>query len=107
MREALRWEYLGLCDYPRALALQERQGRWCTAGGPEVCLALEHPAVVTFGLRTSPSERAATIATFARRSVECVATDRGGYTTYHAPGQLVVYPIVDLRARALGVGRYV
>jgi lipoate-protein ligase B len=107
MREALTWEYLGLCDYRRALALQESHWRRCRASGAEVCVAGEHPAVVTFGLRTSGAERARAAAAFAGREVACVDTDRGGYTTYHGPGQLVVYPVLDLRARGLGVGRFV
>jgi lipoate-protein ligase B len=107
MREALTWEYLGLCDYDRALALQESHWRRCRAGGVEVCLALEHPPVVTFGLRTPAAERVRAAAAFAHRGVACVDADRGGYTTFHAPGQLVVYPILDVRARSLGVGRFV
>ena len=107
MREALTWDYLGLCDYRRGLALQESHWRRCRAGDGEFCLALEHPPVVTFGLRTPVAERARATAAFAGRGVTCVDVDRGGYTTFHAPGQLVVYPILDLRARGLGVGRFV
>jgi len=106
MRAALRWDYLGLCTYGRALGLQHAHWSRCRAGGPDVCLALEHPPVVTFGLRTPDAERARA-ATLADRGIPSVATDRGGYATYHGPGQLVVYPIVDLRARDWGVGRFV
>ncbi len=106
MHEALRWEHLGLCTHQRAAALQESYWNACRRGGPEVCLALEHPPVVTFGRRTPDAERVRA-AVLARRGVACVAVDRGGYATYHAPGQLVVYPIIDLRARAWGVAHFV
>ena len=106
MRAALRWDYLGLCTYEHALELQRAHWSRCRAGGPDVCLALEHPPVVTFGMRTPEAERARAT-TLAARGIACVATDRGGYATYHGPGQLVIYPIIDLRARGYGVGRFV
>src|SRR5882724_605545 len=105
MRAALRWDYLGLCTYEHALELQHAHWSRCRDGGPDVCLALEHPPVVTFGMRTPATERAGA-ATLAARGIACVATDRGGYATYHGPGQLVIYPIVDLRARGCGVERF-
>lgn len=71
-----------------------------------MCLALEHPPIVTFGLRTPEAERARAAALRAH-GIECVAADRGGFATYHGPGQLVVYPIVDLRARGWGVAHFI
>jgi lipoyl(octanoyl) transferase len=63
-------------------------------------LLLEHPPVVTLGRRTEPAELRAV-------PVEVVETDRGGKSTYHGPGQLVCYPILDLKRHGKDVKKYV
>ena len=107
MREAISWKWLGLCAYEDALALQNAAWETCRAGGPDVCLALEHPPTITFGRRATAVDVLATGAELANRGVTCHLTERGGRTTYHAPGQLVLYPIVSLTARGIGVERFV
>lgn len=79
------------------------------AGHPELgrLLTVEHPAVITLSSR--PSARANLVATpeaLARAGVAVASTDRGGDITYHGPGQLVVYPILDLNALNLGLHAY-
>ena len=65
-------------------------------------LFLEHPPTITLGRRTEPGE----VHVPAGADVEVVEVDRGGKSTYHAPGQLVCYPILDLTRHGQDVGRY-
>lgn len=79
------------------------------AGSPEAgrLLTVEHPPVITVSSR--PSARANLVATpdmLARAGVAVAPTDRGGDITYHGPGQLVVYPILDLNVLNLGLHAY-
>lgn len=107
MREPMTWQWLGLCTYERALALQEAAWAARRSGGPDVCLALEHPPTITLGRRGTATDVLASAHELARRGFTCHATERGGRATYHGPGQLVLYPIVHLRARGLGVRTFV
>jgi lipoyl(octanoyl) transferase len=65
-------------------------------------ILLEHPPVITLGRRTDEGE----LHIPDRAEVEIVETDRGGKSTYHGPGQLVCYPILDLRRHGQDVKRY-
>jgi lipoyl(octanoyl) transferase len=107
MRAAIAWKWLGLYAYEDALTLQRDAWEACRTGGPDVCLALEHPPTITFGRRATAGDVLASSDDLARRRVRCHTTERGGRATYHAPGQLVLYPIVALAARGLGVERFV
>jgi lipoyl(octanoyl) transferase len=69
---------------------------------PDTVVFLEHPPVVTLGRRTDEGE----LHVPAGADVEVVETDRGGKSTYHAPGQLVCYPILDLKRHGQDVKRY-
>ena len=95
----------GLVGYRDALALQRSLAAAVSQGAiPETVVLLEHPAVVTTGRRT---EGATELHIPEGAEVELVETDRGGRSTYHAPGQLVCYPILDLRRHGRDVKRYV
>ena len=107
MREPITWQWLGLCAYERALALQEAAWDARRTGGPDVCLALEHPPTITLGRRGTVTDVLASDDELARRGFTRHATERGGRATYHGPGQLVLYPIVHLRERGLGVRSFV
>jgi lipoyl(octanoyl) transferase len=76
------------------------------AGGnvPDVLLLLEHPPVFTAGRRTDPSHLLLTEGDIRRRGAEVHHVDRGGSVTFHGPGQLVGYPILDLGPRMDVVG---
>jgi lipoyl(octanoyl) transferase len=69
---------------------------------PDTIVLLEHPPVVTTGRRTGEGE----VHLPDSADIELVATDRGGKSTYHGPGQLVCYPILDLNRHGRDVKRY-
>ncbi len=107
MREPVSWKWLGLCAYERALEQQEAAWIARRGGGPDVCLALEHPPTITLGRRATAGDVAVSDHELAALGVARHAIERGGHATYHAPGQLVLYPIVHLVARGLGVRAFV
>jgi lipoate-protein ligase B len=107
MREPISWKWLGLCAYEHALAEQEMAWSACRAGGPDACLALEHFPCITLGRRADARDLLWSPEALRDRGFTCHGTERGGRATYHAPGQLVLYPIVHLAARGLGVERFV
>ena len=69
---------------------------------PDTVLFLEHPPTITLGRRSEPGE----VHLPEGVEVDVVEVDRGGKSTYHAPGQLVCYPILDLTRHGQDVGRY-
>jgi lipoyl(octanoyl) transferase len=101
---------LGVVRYAEALTLQQALVEARRAGSiPDTLLLLQHPAVITLGARTADS-RAHVLATpdrLAEIGVEVHEAGRGGDVTYHGPGQVVGYPIVDLRPDRQDVHRYV
>src|SRR3954470_3566135 len=95
---------LGRVPYLEAWELQRSLAGAVSQGAiPDTVLFLEHPPVVTLGRRTEGTE----LHIPDGAPVEVVETDRGGKSTYHAPGQLVCYPILDLRRHGKDVKRYV
>jgi lipoyl(octanoyl) transferase len=73
---------------------------------PNTLLLLEHPHVFTMGKAASPADLLWDEAERARRDVDVIWSDRGGEATYHGPGQLVGYPILDLAEFGLTIGAY-
>ena len=106
---ALAVRRLGLVSYSNALALQNALVEDRRAGRiPDTLLLLQHPHVVTIGVRKGGAANiVATPARLAELGVELVETGRGGDVTYHGPGQIVGYPILDLRPDRQDVHRYV
>src|SRR5262245_38970424 len=101
---------LGLVDYHEALALQARLVEERRAGLiDDVLLLLQHPHVITLGVRTRGNLAHVVAApdTLASRGVTLVESGRGGDVTYHGPGQVIGYPIVDLNPDRRDVHRYV
>jgi lipoyl(octanoyl) transferase len=101
---------LGLVPYRKALDLQKALVDERRAGLiPDTLLLLEHPHVITLGVKLADA-RAHVVAapeTLRARGVEVVETGRGGDVTYHGPGQLVAYPILDLKPDRQDVHQYV
>jgi lipoyl(octanoyl) transferase len=96
--------HLGLVPYSEALSLQRALTAAVAQGAiPDTVVFLEHPPVVTTGRRTDEDELHVPDGV----AVEVVETDRGGKSTYHGPGQLVCYPILDLNRHGKDVKRYV
>ena len=94
---------LGLVPYREAWELQQSIAGAVSQGAiPDTILLLEHPPVITLGRRTDEGELHVPEDT----EVELVETDRGGKSTFHGPGQLVCYPILDLRRHGQDVKRY-
>ena len=99
---------LGRTDYLEGWKLQkDLHARVAEGALPNVLLLLEHPHVYTLGRRGKPSDILATPAELSRLGVEVHHVDRGGEVTYHGPGQLVGYPIVNLREWGGGPLRFV
>ncbi len=98
---------LGRCDYAAAWALQrELVARRKAGQGEDRLLVVEHPAVLTLGRRADPAHVLADPAFLAARGVAVHPVERGGDVTYHGPGQLVAYPILDLRGHRKDVRWY-
>ena len=95
---------LGVVPYAEAVELQRSlAGAVSQRAIPETVILLEHPPVVTLGRRTDDSE----LHVPEDADIEIVETNRGGKSTYHGPGQLVCYPILDLNRHGRDVKQYV
>jgi lipoyl(octanoyl) transferase len=94
---------LGLVPYREAWNLQRSLAAAVSQGAiPDTVIFLEHPPVVTLGRRADEDELHVPEGT----EVEIVESDRGGKSTFHGPGQLVCYPILDLRRHGKDVKKY-
>ncbi len=86
---------LGLIDYAAAYGIQKECVARVLAGGAQVLFLCEHPAVITLG-RLAQEANVLDLETIRRQGIRVIPIDRGGDVTLHAPGQLVVYPILNL-----------
>jgi lipoyl(octanoyl) transferase len=94
---------LGLVGYQEAWDLQRSLAAAVTQGAiPDTVLFLEHPPTITLGRRTEEGE----VHIPEGVDVAIVETDRGGKSTYHGPGQLVCYPILNLKRYGQDVKKY-
>jgi len=88
---------LGLVEYEPAWRAMQRFTDERDATTPDEIWFLEHPPVFTLGMNASRAH------VLAPGDIPVVQIDRGGQVTYHGPGQLVVYPLIDLRRSGLGI----
>ena len=92
---------LGLCDYNEALLSQENtRSQLIKNSGKNTLFLLEHNHTYTLGKNGNPNN-------ILNKNCELFETGRGGDVTYHGPGQLVGYPIIDLKTMGLGIRSYV
>ena len=95
----IQYLYLGRVPYDEGLRLQAEIAALRLAGRiPNILLLLEHPPVLTLGRNAKRANVLASDALLAARGVTLHEINRGGDVTYHGPGQLVGYPIFDLRS---------
>jgi lipoic acid synthetase len=90
-------KWLGRVDYEPTWRAMQRITDTRDANTPDEIWLLEHPPVFTLGLNADASH------VLAAGDIPVVKIDRGGQVTYHGPGQLVVYPLIDIRRAGLGV----
>ena len=96
-------EYLGVVPYELALKLQQRLAQARAEGNiPDVVLLLQHPPVFTIGRFRGEED-----IIIPPKGIDVFHTNRGGSITYHGPGQLVGYPILNLKENGLGVREYI
>jgi lipoate-protein ligase B len=100
---------LGLIDYQEAWALQQKlvAARVAKTIIHDIMLFLEHPAVFTLGRRGGLENLLVSKAFLQDADIPVVQVERGGFITYHGPGQIVVYPLMNLHARRIGVKEFV
>jgi lipoic acid synthetase len=93
--------------YQDAMALMQKAQRELIRGGPESVIVLSHPPVITLGRQADPSHVRSSQEVLEEAGIEVVRTTRGGEVTYHGPGQVVVYPVLDIGRRKMGTRAYV
>jgi len=99
---------LGLIPYRQAWELQTRRRDAVSKGlDDEVVFLAEHPPTITLGRSTKASDLALNADQFKEVGIEVVKVDRGGRATFHGPGQIVAYPLIDLSRRKKDLRAYV
>jgi lipoate-protein ligase B len=108
-RGAYLYELPGLTPYRDAMAIQQDLAGARSQGAvPDVVMVLEHEPVISLGSRAVAAEELLLAAVdYTQRGIEVVEVNRGGRSTYHGPGQLVCYPILDLQEHGRDLHRYV
>ncbi len=97
MRTGPEIHWLGRCAYEPTWRAMQRYTQQRDADAPDQIWLLEHDPVFTLGMNADRSH------VLAPGDIPVVQIDRGGQVTYHGPGQLVIYPLIDLRRAALGL----
>ncbi|MGH7881654.1 MAG: lipoyl(octanoyl) transferase LipB [Candidatus Dormibacteraceae bacterium] len=108
MGSLLRTYWLGRIDYRKCWDLQRAMVQAIMAEQlPDSLLLLEHPPVFTMGRRGGTENLRWSVEECAERGIEVVWSDRGGDITYHGPGQLVGYGLLNLRQRGIDILTYI
>jgi len=101
-------DYLGVVPYESALKLQQRLVLARAEGSiPDVVLLLQHPPVFTIGRFRGEEDITVPPEVLSQKEIDVFHTNRGGSITYHGPGQLVGYPILNLKENGIGVREYI
>jgi len=107
MEIKLKFKNIGLKPYAEALNVQQEVHQTIINGGTDTLILCEHPHVYTFGKSADITNLLVDADFLKTIDAEVYETDRGGDITYHGPGQLVGYPIINLRKHGIGVKKYV
>ncbi|MPZ48329.1 MAG: lipoyl(octanoyl) transferase LipB [Dehalococcoidia bacterium] len=107
MSRSLRVFRFPQVDYHVAWNWQTETANDVRAGAPDALALLQHSPVFTFGRRVRPDNLLVDAEDLRLRGAEVIESDRGGDVTFHGPGQIVGYPIISLKRRALGPVDYV
>ena len=97
----------GTLPYTEAVGLQHRTAAGVRTGAPDTLILLQHPHTYTLGARGLTSSLLHAEDAYRARGADVIRSDRGGDVTYHGPGQLVGYPILDLNPHRRDVHKYV
>jgi lipoyl(octanoyl) transferase len=101
------WAWIGRLDFARGLAIQKARVEARRRGAvADALFLLEHPPVITLGRNADPQNLRRSLAGLKEQGVELFQTGRGGDVTFHGPGQLVGYPILDLAPDRRDVRRF-
>ena len=106
-RTSIRCVRLGLTAYAQALQVQRRWHAWCVARRTNVLLLTQHQPVITLGYRQPCEQIKLSAARLREKGLSIEYAERGGGATYHAPGQLVVYPVFSSLLHKYGVRRFI
>ena len=98
---------LGCIAYQRAFEIQQKAQAFVLRGGDDILLLLEHPPTVTMGKNSGQENLPPNLVGMWGSAVDVVHSTRGGNITCHFPGQLVAYPIINLKKRSGGIRAYV
>ena len=110
MDNTIKWSFLGCVEYNKAAVLQEKLRSdmlQSTGNKPGYLLLLEHKPVITAGRFGNDKNLLTSEAVLMQKGIQLVRTSRGGDYTFHGPGQLVCYPVINLRKIGIGVKDYV
>jgi lipoate-protein ligase B len=95
-------KYNGIVPYEKSMELQKEIHSSVANGGPDHLLLLQHDHVITMGRTANPNDILVEPNVLENLNISVHQTDRGGEVTYHGPGQLIGYPIINLRKHELG-----
>lgn len=99
---------LGRCEYDKALKIQyDILGKRQNGDIEDTLILVEHPPVITMGRRAVPSNVIVSKEFLKDKGIQVIKTNRGGDVTYHGPGQIVGYTIVNLKENRLGIKEFV
>jgi len=108
MKDSLFIRDCGLIEYREALRLQQQlHQKRCRGEIPNTVLIAEHLPVITFGANKDANRLLVDEGGLLQRGIELVRSRRGGGATAHNPGQLVFYPILNLKQLGFGIGEYI
>lgn len=97
-----------ILDYLEARRIQDKLVADVLSGESEESIIFcQHPNVITLGKRTKESDLVLTREEWKKRGVEIISVDRGGGPTFHGPGQLLIYPVLNLKKRKIGIKNFV